>query len=108
MTQQSGELVGESVTIARTFDSFDRFMRFADALEFGYVEDITLAIAEDDHAWRAARFDSRTPIRKFAKVIEDHGGCVHFLVIKVQNGLPVHGETLFAGLTGAVKSHKFT
>jgi hypothetical protein len=90
------------------FEKFSVAIRFMRELDFGRLENVRFACSPDDPHLRAA-LDSRSiPLRNFAQTLYDSRGQCSFTVLKVQNGLPIHGESEFAfeGQT-AVRSHKF-
>lgn len=89
------------------FDDFDTLLDVLAELKFGRLEDVTLDIPDDDPAlaeYSRIDADVQKPIRQFSLFVKGKGHLV-FLVLKVQNGLPMFGEVEVQ--PGRIKSLKF-
>ena len=86
------------------FTHLTDFVVYALALRYGRVEDVAFDIDPDELRLEP---DHKLPLRRFVEFLREHEGSVHFEVLKIQDGLPMHGETQFRGQKQAVQSHKF-
>ncbi len=82
-------------------DRLDDFVRLAEEIEYGRIEDVTFDIDDDDFT----RLPGSEPMRNFMNTLRDRNGSATFSVLKIQNGLPMFGEIEIK--KGAVKSHKW-
>jgi len=82
-------------------EKLDDFVRLAEEIEFGRIEDVTFDIDMDD----LIRLPGAEPMRKFMNTIRDRHGSVTFTVLKIQNKLPMFGEIEI--MKGAIQSHKW-
>jgi len=88
------------------FQQFDEFRDFLARVSYGHISDVTVEFDDADAGYKSASRSPHKPLREFAETVKRHGGVMNFLVLKIQDGLPVFGETEYA--PSVVQSHKFT
>jgi hypothetical protein len=86
-------------------DKYADFETLAREVEYGRIEGVDFYLDDDDPALRSAEHDGRAPARKFANFLRRKKGVCSFSVLKIQDGLPMYGESEIK--EGAYQSHRF-
>ncbi|WP_119071541.1 hypothetical protein [Aggregatilinea lenta] len=92
-----------------TFQSFQSLVTAMHQLGYGRIEDVEIQVDVTEPALIRALRAPEKPLRALAEHLTAQCGAAAFEVLKVQDGLPVHGESRVT-IDGyqMVRSHKFS
>lgn len=92
-----------------TFQSFQSLVTAMRQLGYGRIENIEIQVDVNDPALVRALRAPEKPLRALAEHLTAQCGAAAFEVLKVQDGLPVHGESrVVIDTRPMIRSHKFS
>ncbi len=87
------------------YSKFSEFLHDVQDLQFGQFEDVTFDIEDSDTELQRAMQDQRLALCQFAIFLRRKNGSATFKVLKVQDGLPMMGETYLR--PGVLRTFRF-